>query len=176
MTVPTKRKGSPEADTQPPERPRKSVRISDFSCGAEVAPASTPHAKRSKQKEEQRTPYLDLRKMASSKRATNPDLEYEALDASGARKIAWVFYPLLKGSPIDYEQWSRTVSSAASAEVRRAMESAVGGSPRISVSLALEILRDIPVDNVVRFKPGQRHEGKEFRCRFVSQDVVPRLK
>ena len=70
----------------------------------------------------------------------------------------------------------RTVSSAASAELCRAMKSAEGAGPRLTVSLALEILRDIPVDNVVRFKPGQRHEGKEFRCRFVSQDVVPRLK
>lgn len=89
----TKRKGSPEVDLQLSERPRKTVRISDFSCGAEAAPASTPHAKRTKQEEQraQKTPYLDLRKMTSSKRATESGLDYEPLDASGARKIACVF-------------------------------------------------------------------------------------
>lgn len=77
---------------QPSGRPRKIVRISDFSCGAEAVPASTPQAKRSKQKARrvQGTPYLDLRKMVSSKRANEPNLDYEALDASGARKIAYV--------------------------------------------------------------------------------------
>ncbi|EPS94338.1 hypothetical protein FOMPIDRAFT_1055155 [Fomitopsis schrenkii] len=153
----TKRKSSPEADVdmQPSGRPRKIVRISDFSCGAEAVPASTPQAKRSKQKARrvQGTPYLDLRKMVSSKRANEPNLDYEALDASGARKIA-----------------------TASAELRRAMESSGDDSPRTSVCLALDILRDIPVENAVRFKPGQLHDGKEFRCRFVSQEFVTKVK
>ena len=77
---------------------------------------------------------------------------------------------------VDDRQWGRLVFSTASAELRRAMKSTDGSSPRISVSLALDILRDIPVDNTVRLKPGQLHNGKEFRCQFVSQDVVRKLK
>ncbi|KAI0715950.1 hypothetical protein C8Q72DRAFT_867825 [Fomitopsis betulina] len=152
----TKRKGSPEADVdrRPSGRPWKTVRISDSSCGAEAVPASTPNARKSKQKvrRAQGTPYLDLCKMktvsSKSKRALDSELEYEALDASGARKIA-----------------------DASAELCCTMRSSDEDSPRISVCLALDILRDIPVGDAVRFKPGQLHEGKEFRCRFVPQNL-----
>ena len=70
----------------------------------------------------------------------------------------------------------RTVSSAASAELCRAMESSGDHSPLISVSLALDILRDIPVDDAVRFKPGQTHMGNRFSCQFVSQKVVSSVK
>ena len=102
-TTTVKRKGPPEIDVQPPVRPRKNVRISEFSCGAEAVPASTPHVKRSKKKEQrqQGTPYLDLRKMTSSKKAANSALEYEALDASGARKIAYVSSYSLRLATVD---------------------------------------------------------------------------
>lgn len=172
----TKRKGSPEADVdrRPSGRPWKTVRISDSSCGAEAVPASTPNARKSKQKvrRAQGTPYLDLCKMktvsSKSKRALDSELEYEALDASGARKIACVGF--IYTSACSYS-WCRMTFSDASAELCCTMRSSDEDSPRISVCLALDILRDIPVGDAVRFKPGQLHEGKEFRCRFVPQNL-----
>ncbi|KZT68668.1 hypothetical protein DAEQUDRAFT_727541 [Daedalea quercina L-15889] len=147
-TITIRRKSSPELDSQQLRRPRKSIRILDFIRGADAPYSPTPRTTRSGKREPRIrcTPYLDLRKMTRPTKA--PSLKYEALDASGARMI-----------------------STASAELIQAMEDGSDEDhPRISVSLALDILRDVPTNNAVRFIPGKHCRGKEFRCKLISHE------
>ncbi|KAH9930267.1 uncharacterized protein B0H18DRAFT_994090 [Fomitopsis serialis] len=152
-TTVAKRKGSPEGGMFSSGRPRKTARIAHFDHEADSITSSTPHTKHSAKtgRRTKATPYLDLRRVAASAGASA--LEYEPLGGFGARKVA-----------------------AASSELRQLMEDSDASRPRVSVAVALNILCDVPTDNAVKFIPGHIHEGKDFRCKFVSRSTKAKVK